>query len=118
MTASVMGSGADSAADREVAARDRRGSAGWARTERFVRQMLEPGFGRAVDADDLAPHPDGTRIAFATTWWTALEGRPGGRIGMVDADTRAVQILSEGPHSDRSPAWSPDGGLLAYLTDR
>jgi Tol biopolymer transport system component len=48
---------------------------------------------------------DGRRIAFAT----------GGRIGIVDADSRRRRLLPTGtPRSADDPAWSPDGRRISF----
>src|SRR4051794_41396388 len=93
----------------DLTARDRRDSPSWTRVEDFLRASLEPGFGRPVDAEDLSPHPDGRRVAFTSSWWESLEGRPGSRIAVADVTTGTVDVVTNGPHSDRRPSWSPDG---------
>jgi len=59
--------------------------------------------GTASFSPDWAP--DGRRIAYMT----------GGRIAIVDANTRRVRLLPTGtPRSADDPAWSPDGRLIAF----
>ncbi len=54
-------------------------------------------------AEDLAPAPDGTRIAFVGN----------GGIFVVDSDGTNEMQLTSGV-SDTSPTWSPDGSMLAF----
>ena len=55
---------------------------------------------------DGAPSPDGERIAF-----TALD-----RLWMADADGGNPLRLTGDERSEHFPAWSPDGGWIAYST--
>jgi dipeptidyl aminopeptidase/acylaminoacyl peptidase len=67
---------------------------------------------------ELAPSPDGTELAFALHATVADAG------SFVPSDLwmlRAhgtLEQLTEGPWSDRTPVWSPDGARLAFLSDR
>jgi dipeptidyl aminopeptidase/acylaminoacyl peptidase len=97
---------------------DVRATATYAAVERFQRAVHSPAFGAFSDAGELAPHPDGRRIAFTGAWWDELEGRPGSRLGLIDVTTGEVEVISNGPYRDRAPAWSPDGRTLAFLSDR
>ena len=68
---------------------------------------------------ELAFSPDGSRVAFALHGTVADVGsHPPSDLFLVDRDSpEPVQIIS-GAWSDRSPAWSPDGSHLAFLSDR
>jgi TolB protein len=67
--------------------------------------------------------PDGTRLAF--TSYRDLFGRtcfhdcnPSGEIYVMDAEGGQATRLTETEANDHSPAWSPDGRLIAFVSDR
>jgi len=66
--------------------------------------------------------PDGTRIAVATdrgapTNAAQLDFR-GYRLALIDPASGEVEILTGGSWHDINPVWSPDGGALAFVSDR
>jgi TolB protein len=63
----------------------------------------------AVDAGvlDPAPAPDGERVAFASRGW----------IWVLESGSGTARRLTRGQHMDSRPAWSPDGGRLAFVRD-
>ena len=74
-------------------------------------------------AKDLAPSwsPDGKRIVFCSD----RDGHvPEGRvfhtseIYVMDADGSNQLNLTNNPHDDRSPSWSPDGKRIVFESDR
>ena len=74
-------------------------------------------------ARDYAPSwsPDGKRIAFRSD----RDGHPGripgwftSEIYVMDADGTNQLNLTNNPHGDRSPSWSPDGKRIVFESDR
>ncbi len=56
---------------------------------------------------DPAPAPDGATLAFAAQGW----------IWLLDLETNVATRLTDGPHVDSRPRWSPDGTRLAFVRD-
>lgn len=77
----------------------------------------------ASDGFEPAWSPDGTLIAFTST--RDRNGRtcfhdcsPSGDIYVMDTDGGQPTRLTETKANDSSPAWSPDGRLIAFVSDR
>jgi TolB protein len=62
-------------------------------------------------ADEASWAPDGVRLAY-TTW---VENRF--QIATLDLRTGAREVIA-GPGSNESPNWSPDGTMLAFVSNR
>lgn len=56
---------------------------------------------------DAAPSPDGESIAFAARGW----------LWQLDPASGKARRLTSGADIDSRPAWSPDGGTLAFVRD-
>ncbi len=83
--------------------------------EEHFRRLHEPAFGQPSAATDPDPRPDGGAIAFTGTVFTELAGHGTARVCM--AESGSVTTLTDGPGEQRYPRFSPDGSLLAYLSD-
>jgi dipeptidyl aminopeptidase/acylaminoacyl peptidase len=94
---------------------DLRGTATYGQVEEYFRRSHEPAFGRPTAAADPDAQPGGNAIAFTGTVFTELSGLGTARVCMAQADT--VTVLTEGPGEQKHPQFSPDGTLLAYLSD-
>src|SRR5215470_65311 len=95
--------------------RDLRGTELYSAVEQHFRRLHEPAFGRPSAAADPDARPDGAAIAFTGTVFTELAGHGTGRVCLAENGT--VTILTEGPGEQNHPRFSPDGTLLAYLSD-
>ncbi|MCB9161073.1 MAG: PD40 domain-containing protein [Caldilineaceae bacterium] len=68
------------------------------------------------DAWDAQPAPDGRTVAFT---WRPFDDLNRHDIRVVDVASGAVRTLTGTPKQrDWSPRWSPDGGTLAFLSER
>jgi dipeptidyl aminopeptidase/acylaminoacyl peptidase len=84
--------------------------------EALYTAVRRPGTGLISDAAEVST--DGTRVAFAGTAVDKLEGTPPTRICLTDLATGDVRVVTFGPSIDRLPKFSPDGRLIAFLSDR
>jgi len=95
-----------------------------------VSLVPRPGFAqakRAITFDDFInlpmvsdPQltPDGKWVAYTVTTPSLKDNRGVARIWLAEAATGKTRQLTQGPGSDRSPRWSPDGQTLAFISSR
>jgi dipeptidyl aminopeptidase/acylaminoacyl peptidase len=86
--------------------------------EGFYRSIMEPSFGNISRPEQPAVSPDGETVAFSGRIFDELKGRGHTRICAVPFGGGEIRRLTNGPNDDHSPAWSPDGSTLAFLSDR
>jgi len=65
---------------------------------------------------DFASSPDGKEIAYTTNTDKDLSRSTNNDIFIMDVDSGKTQKISTSPSNDNSPAYSPDGKYIAYLT--
>src|SRR5437899_3402385 len=82
---------------------------------------------RAITFDDLIAlktvndpqlSPNGKWVAYAVTTNSLQDNRGVARIWLAEVATGQSRQVTQGPGSDRSPRWSPDGQTLAFLSTR
>jgi dipeptidyl aminopeptidase/acylaminoacyl peptidase len=62
--------------------------------------------------------PDGKWVAYTVTTVSLADNRGVARIWLAELGTGGSRQLTQGPGSDRSPRWSPDGQTLAFISTR
>lgn len=88
------------------------------KAERLNKAWLRPSTGEASGLGQLMASADGSKAVAAATVCEALQGLPTTRIALVDLGSGDIEIVTNGPRSDSSPKWSPDGRSIAFLSDR
>lgn len=88
-----------------------------ARPERLLRVAAQPGAREELLFDDwgydAAVSPDGTRLAFVRqgTGWSrkGYRGSQAAQVWVHELGSERFTRLSQGPHEERWPSWTPDG---------
>ena len=98
---------------------------GWPTSEIYVMDADGTNQRRLTNnpASDHSPlwSLDGKRIAFMSDrdgHVHPIRGWPTSEIYVMDANGGNQQNLTNDPHDDRSPSWSPDGKRIVFETDR
>lgn len=94
------------------------------RTHLFVFDVATGAMRQVTSGDcddgDAAWSPDGTRLAFVSNRTGDADANRNSDIWIVAADDStkggSMRRVTTNPGSDESPAWSPDGQTLAYVT--
>jgi dipeptidyl aminopeptidase/acylaminoacyl peptidase len=97
-------------------AQDIRQSALYREAEAVHQTLRRPAAGVISDATEVSAH--GTKAVFAGTLVDALIGTPPTRVCLTDLITGDTRVLTFGPNVDRLPKFSPDGQIVAFLSDR
>jgi dipeptidyl aminopeptidase/acylaminoacyl peptidase len=71
---------------------------------------------RTVTAADVSP--DGERIAFAVQRQDLAKNKTFSSLYLIPARGGRLRRLTRGDHADGAPRFSPDGRVLAFLSDR
>ena len=86
--------------------------------EQQYRNWLLPGQQVVAELTDAIACPKGQAIAATGVICDELSGTPQTRLIEVALHDRRISILTRGPHSDKTPRWSPDGATIAFLSNR
>lgn len=69
--------------------------------------------------DDAQISPDGELVAFVVGYYYKEEtSKPKSNVWLANTRNGAVRQFSTGSRTDYLPRWSPDGGKLAFVSDR
>ena len=82
---------------------------------------------RPITAQDLwavkrvgapALSPDGRQAVVSVQEWSIEKNKPTASLWLVDVARATTRRLTAGTGSDTAPAWSPDGGRIAFTSKR
>lgn len=86
--------------------------------EAIYASVRRHGSKKVSDAAELSASPDGSTAVFSGYIAEELQGLVPTRICCVSLITGAIDVLTDGPGTDRLPKYSPDGNIIAFLSDR
>lgn len=101
-----------------LARKDIRNTASYEEAHAFYAAIRQPGTGQISDAAEVHASADGREVVFTGSIVNELHGSPPTRICHIDLGSRQTRVLTDGPHTDRLPKFSPDGQQVAFLSDR
>lgn len=84
----------------------------------MARPLVPQDLRRLKLPSDPEISPDGRRVAYVLTEATEEGDGYRSRIWLADTDGAGSRPLTEGGRRDWAPRWSPDGRMLAFLSDR
>ena len=91
---------------------------GVARSKRRSGRLTVPDVMAVERIGEPAVSPDGKRVAFTLIRVDLAENRTTSTIRLMDLASGEARELTPGPGNHLHPAWSPDGGRLAFASDR
>ena len=66
----------------------------------------------------VAISPDGSRVVFSLGWASKDGELPVADLWVAATDGSSLRRLTSGESNDVSPVWSPDGSMVAFVSDR
>src|SRR5688572_28502720 len=82
---------------------------------------------QAISIDDAINHrtpgdarisPDGKQVVFSLGWASNAEEHPNADLWLAATDGSSLRRLTAGSSNDVQPRWSPDGAMIAFISDR
>ena len=98
--------------------RDLRDTPLYKEVEAYFTAMYAPGANWVSEGSTVTVSPDGRQAAFTGTVFHDLQSAPVTRVCLVDLASGDMQQVATAENSDRLPRGAPDGGQLAFLSDR
>ncbi|KAJ2980108.1 hypothetical protein NQ176_g2838 [Zarea fungicola] len=98
--------------------RDVRKTRLWQELEEHFHQLHAPAFGKPFSAAEIDAAPNGDQVVFTGGTWEKLAGIPNSNIYIASVKTGQIRALTSGSQQARCPKWSPDGKVIAFLSDR